>query len=117
MPTVSVDKEDLWERLGQKFCTQCHPCLFRDHPSSRTASEEFDRLCFEFGVELDEDVGALYPEIYALDSFIYLDSDYRRSRGRDQTGPARGASGTCMNKLPGLRSHSIPAIEDRNTSK
>ncbi|KAI9512203.1 phenylalanyl-tRNA synthetase subunit beta [Russula earlei] len=38
MPTVSVDKEDLWERLGQKF-----------------SSEEFDKLCFEFGVELDED--------------------------------------------------------------
>ncbi|KAI0251254.1 phenylalanyl-tRNA synthetase [Lactifluus subvellereus] len=38
MPTVSVDKEDLWERLGQKF-----------------SSEEFDELCFEFGLELDED--------------------------------------------------------------
>ncbi|TFY65646.1 hypothetical protein EVG20_g5451 [Dentipellis fragilis] len=38
MPTVSVDKEDLWERLGQKF-----------------TSEEFDKLCFEFGIELDED--------------------------------------------------------------
>ncbi|KAI0003103.1 phenylalanyl-tRNA synthetase subunit beta [Russula compacta] len=38
MPTVSVDKEDLWERLEQKF-----------------SSEDFDRLCFEFGIELDED--------------------------------------------------------------
>ncbi|KAI0045315.1 phenylalanyl-tRNA synthetase subunit beta [Auriscalpium vulgare] len=38
MPTVSVDKEDLWERLGQTFTT-----------------EEFDKLCFEFGIELDED--------------------------------------------------------------
>ncbi|KAI0284374.1 phenylalanyl-tRNA synthetase [Russula aff. rugulosa BPL654] len=38
MPTVSVDKEDLWERLGQRF-----------------SSEEFDKLCFEFGIELDED--------------------------------------------------------------
>ncbi|KAI0322522.1 hypothetical protein OF83DRAFT_1161204 [Amylostereum chailletii] len=38
MPTVSVDKEDLWERLGQSFTT-----------------EEFDKLCFEFGIELDED--------------------------------------------------------------
>ncbi|EIM88404.1 phenylalanyl-tRNA synthetase subunit beta [Stereum hirsutum FP-91666 SS1] len=38
MPTVSVDKEDLWERLGQKFTT-----------------EAFDHLCFEFGIELDED--------------------------------------------------------------
>ncbi|KAI0068769.1 phenylalanyl-tRNA synthetase [Artomyces pyxidatus] len=38
MPTVSVDKEDLWERLGQSY-----------------TSDEFDKLCFEFGIELDED--------------------------------------------------------------
>ncbi|EIN10408.1 phenylalanyl-tRNA synthetase [Punctularia strigosozonata HHB-11173 SS5] len=38
MPTVAVDKEDLWERLGQKF-----------------SNEEFDQLCFDFGIELDED--------------------------------------------------------------
>ncbi|KAH9006970.1 phenylalanyl-tRNA synthetase subunit beta [Lactarius hatsudake] len=40
MPTVSVDKEDLWERLEQRFST-----------------EEFDKLCFDFGIELDEDQG------------------------------------------------------------
>ncbi|KAI9466867.1 phenylalanyl-tRNA synthetase subunit beta [Lactarius psammicola] len=38
MPTISVDKEDLWERLEQRFST-----------------EEFDKLCFDFGIELDED--------------------------------------------------------------
>lgn len=38
MPTVSVDKEDLWERLEQRYST-----------------EEFDKLCFDFGIELDED--------------------------------------------------------------
>ncbi|KAF9019237.1 phenylalanyl-tRNA synthetase [Hymenopellis radicata] len=38
MPTVAVDKADLWERLGQEFTT-----------------EEFDVLCFEYGLELDED--------------------------------------------------------------
>ncbi|KZP32932.1 phenylalanyl-tRNA synthetase subunit beta [Athelia psychrophila] len=38
MPTIAVDKADLWERLGQTYST-----------------EEFDKLCFEFGVELDED--------------------------------------------------------------
>ena len=31
MPTVSVDKEDLWERLGQKFSTQMLFIVFRDH--------------------------------------------------------------------------------------
>ncbi|KZT50432.1 phenylalanyl-tRNA synthetase [Calocera cornea HHB12733] len=38
MPTVSVDKADLFERLGKVYTT-----------------EEFDYLCFEFGIELDED--------------------------------------------------------------
>ncbi|KAK9384370.1 hypothetical protein V1515DRAFT_611864 [Lipomyces mesembrius] len=38
MPTVAVDKEDLYEALGRTYTT-----------------EEFDELCFEFGIELDED--------------------------------------------------------------
>ncbi|KAK6207188.1 phenylalanine--tRNA ligase subunit beta [Pestalotiopsis sp. IQ-011] len=38
MPTVAVDKYDLFEALGQKYTT-----------------EEFEELCFEFGIELDED--------------------------------------------------------------
>ncbi|EAU84893.2 phenylalanyl-tRNA synthetase subunit beta [Coprinopsis cinerea okayama7 len=38
MPTVAVDKADLWERLGKEYTT-----------------EEFDKLCFEYGLELDED--------------------------------------------------------------
>lgn len=41
MPTVAVDKADLWERLGQEYST-----------------EEFDKLCFEYGLELDEDTTA-----------------------------------------------------------
>jgi phenylalanyl-tRNA synthetase beta chain len=39
MPTISVDKQDLFDYLNQEFTT-----------------EEFDKLCFEFGLELDEDV-------------------------------------------------------------
>ncbi|KAH8830461.1 phenylalanyl-tRNA synthetase subunit beta [Flagelloscypha sp. PMI_526] len=38
MPTVAVDKADLFDRLGRVFTT-----------------EEFDNLCFEYGLELDED--------------------------------------------------------------
>ncbi|KAG9037721.1 phenylalanine--tRNA ligase subunit beta [Tulasnella sp. JGI-2019a] len=38
MPTVAVDKADLYERLGKVYTT-----------------EEFDHLCFEFGIELDDD--------------------------------------------------------------
>ncbi|KAH8106164.1 phenylalanyl-tRNA synthetase [Cristinia sonorae] len=38
MPTIAVDKEDLWDRLGH-----CYD------------PDEFDKLLFEFGLELDED--------------------------------------------------------------
>lgn len=46
MPTVAVDKEDLYQALGRSYTT-----------------EEFDELCFEFGIELDEDTsqGELQP--------------------------------------------------------
>ena len=39
MPTISVDKQDLFDFLKEEFTT-----------------EQFDQLCFEFGLELDEDV-------------------------------------------------------------
>ncbi|KAI9837967.1 MAG: hypothetical protein M1819_006121 [Sarea resinae] len=38
MPTIGVDKAELFRALGQEYTT-----------------EEFDELCFEFGIELDED--------------------------------------------------------------
>lgn len=38
MPTIPCDKADLYELLGREYTT-----------------EEFDELCFEFGLELDED--------------------------------------------------------------
>ena len=38
MPTVSVDKALLLEGLERKYTT-----------------EEFDELCFQFGIELDDD--------------------------------------------------------------
>jgi phenylalanyl-tRNA synthetase beta chain len=42
MPTIPVDKEDLFDFLNQTYTT-----------------DEFDQLCFEFGIELDEDVMSL----------------------------------------------------------
>lgn len=38
MPTISVDKAELFKALGQEYTTT-----------------EFEELCFEFGIELDED--------------------------------------------------------------
>jgi len=39
MPTVNVDKENLFKELGKVYTT-----------------EEFRDLCFEFGIELEDDV-------------------------------------------------------------
>ncbi|KAI9891359.1 MAG: phenylalanine--tRNA ligase subunit beta [Vezdaea aestivalis] len=44
MPTISVDKEALFAALGQQYTT-----------------DEFDELCFEFGIELDEDTSLTVP--------------------------------------------------------
>lgn len=41
MPTIGVDKAALFEALGQDYTT-----------------EEFDELCFDFGIELDEDTSS-----------------------------------------------------------
>ncbi|KAL9066456.1 MAG: hypothetical protein Q9157_007132 [Trypethelium eluteriae] len=38
MPTIAVNKADLYKALGKEYTT-----------------EEFDELCFDFGIELDED--------------------------------------------------------------
>ncbi|KAF7292377.1 Phenylalanyl-tRNA synthetase subunit beta [Mycena chlorophos] len=38
MPTVAIDKADLWHRLGQEY-----------------SSDQFDHLLFEYGLELDDD--------------------------------------------------------------
>ncbi|KAL6713366.1 phenylalanine--tRNA ligase subunit beta [Lecanora helva] len=42
MPTIAVDKAALFEALGQEYTI-----------------EEFDELCFEFGIELDEDTSTV----------------------------------------------------------
>lgn len=38
MPTISVNKTELYKSLGKEY-----------------TQEEFDQLCFDFGIELDED--------------------------------------------------------------
>jgi phenylalanyl-tRNA synthetase beta chain len=56
MPTVSVDKEELWERLGHKYGKSSFPKSQTTPHPTLSGPEEFDRLLFEFGLELDEDV-------------------------------------------------------------
>jgi phenylalanyl-tRNA synthetase beta chain len=56
MPTVAVDKADLWERLGKEYCNRDPLLEIYFALTTLLATEEFDKLCFEYGLELDEDV-------------------------------------------------------------
>jgi len=57
MPTISVDKADLWERLGQEYCAHLIQIMFPTwFQVEAIATEDFDKLCFEYGLEIDEDV-------------------------------------------------------------
>ena len=60
MPTISVNRELLFDYIGQKFSMNKRlKCLFvaKDVFYSIlifVADEKFDELCFEFGIELDD---------------------------------------------------------------
>lgn len=49
MPTVNIDKELLFAELGRSFSKKKLIFLI-------AATEEFDDLCFAFGIELEEEV-------------------------------------------------------------
>ncbi|OLL24583.1 Phenylalanine--tRNA ligase beta subunit [Neolecta irregularis DAH-3] len=49
MPTVSVDKADLYSALGKQYSTA-----------------EFEELCFDFGIELDQDTSLADPATKGL---------------------------------------------------
>ena len=64
MPTVSVDKADLFERLGRSYSEYKDIIKVPLISAIFAATGEFDQLCFEFGIELDEDVRCRsYPVI------------------------------------------------------
>ena len=54
MPTISVDKAELYKALGQEYVLELQN---KDTSNifSRYTTEQFEELCFEFGIELDED--------------------------------------------------------------
>ena len=64
MPTVGLKRDLLFEALGQKFTEQ-----------------EFDELCFEFGLELDEVVTEVNDE--GKEEVVYkIDIGANRWQGR-----------------------------------
>jgi hypothetical protein len=74
MPTIAVDKAELYRRLEKEYSPSFPlvallPKLLRrrlnEVPCARpvpplAAQTEFDQLCFDFGIELDEDVRSSY---------------------------------------------------------
>lgn len=61
MPTVAVERDDLFARLGKRY-----------------TDEEFDELCFQFGIELDE---------------VMTETEAKEFRGSNDTVAAAAASG------------------------
>jgi hypothetical protein len=81
MPTVSLNRDELFEQLGQTYSTclrlgqiefffpifrinNIPPPLLSNYSRQSSpvpAEEEFDDLCFRFGVELDEVVSSDCP--------------------------------------------------------
>lgn len=58
MPTISVDKADLWDRLGREYSSYYILLIWPIYLVLifHLATAEFDQLCFDYGLELDEDV-------------------------------------------------------------
>ena len=70
MPTIAVDKEDLWHRLGRAYSEIAFVVALSGILTSRiVATEDFDELMFDFGLELDEDVGdvVLHCKIFRIE--------------------------------------------------
>lgn len=101
MPTIAVDKEDLWERLGKVYsaCNYNSILLMEGLLTQRTtATEEFDQLCFDYGLELDEDVwSSRYVTWWQFFLRIMTKSasDNRRGGGGKETGITRWTTGVC----------------------
>ena len=55
MPTISVDKAELFKALGQEYISKQRATKSDADNNCRYTTQEFEELCFEFGIELDED--------------------------------------------------------------
>lgn len=73
MPTVSVDKAELWERLGKEYSNLISRLFLTSFTNDHlAATEEFDKLCFDYGLELDEDVCPIIDTLNKSDQQFLL---------------------------------------------
>lgn len=54
MPTIAVPRDALFEALGKTYSKSYRVSRVLIRLRISAADEEFDELCFEFGIELDE---------------------------------------------------------------
>lgn len=65
MPVVGVNRDRLFRALGEEYSELYMPVIWRSYffmlwelisisLASFAAEEEFDELCFEYGIELDD---------------------------------------------------------------
>jgi len=65
----------------------CFAIAWTKH-SRATASEEFDKLCFEFGIELDEDVSVAHLKDFLISQLITMRGLRLRKRLRPRSSRA-----------------------------
>ena len=64
MPTVKIDAEYLWKELGREYCALHFKLSISESErltstTQRLATDEFRTLCFDFGIELEDDTSEL----------------------------------------------------------
>lgn len=69
MPTIAVNRDELFKRLGRVYSKFSSFFYFIDKMTDAiicffAAEKEFDELCFEFGIELDE--------VVSIKDFAYI---------------------------------------------
>jgi hypothetical protein len=63
MPNIGIKRSSLFEELGQTYSKILFPLCQLNHFFFILADEEFDQLCFDFGIELDDIVRDVQSDI------------------------------------------------------
>ncbi len=63
MPNIGIKRSSLFEELGQTYSKILFPFVNWINFFLILADEEFDQLCFDFGIELDDIVRDVQSDI------------------------------------------------------
>lgn len=85
MPTITVNRDELFKRLGHVYCNTffwIDKKAFFDLFDFFTAEDEFNNLCFDFGIELDEVVNIIAGKFNSI--FINFIFRLRKNKSKQK---------------------------------